>query len=276
MPLIENGNPLTSPVILPGWSINGDGFGLITSTTRYKGDHTVDYVPFVARGTAHPDSAYSFLKANKYSIVWDALGIATITIDYVGIDPSINSGNVTEPNCSGSNGLTAQNITSHINFFTPHPDYSGAIAGSPPYPQDTPDNLAPKVGGQPAYIGLNGACFEKASGGRFIGFVDPTVPSLYGKTQYLAPTTSYSGVIYMKNLTDVQSLMEELGWSTSARSWASFVLLPEWAPIGTGDVGNKNLLTQVNVEEYGLLYKVMYEIRFSEDGWDPAVYARLD
>ncbi len=276
MAIVQNGNDLSTPLLQPGWTINGDGYGLITSTTRYKGDFTVDYVPFVLRGEPHPDPAYSFLKSNKYSITWDTLGIATITMDYVGIDPTFNEGNVTNPNCSGSNGLTAQNITSHINFFTAHPDYSGAIAGAPPYVQDTPNNLAPNVSGQPAYLGLNGACFEKASGGRFIGFVDPSVPSLYGKTQYLAPTTSYSGVIYMKNLADVQALMEELGWSTSERAWASFVLLPEWAPAGTGEVGNKNLLTQVNVEEYGALFKVMYEIRYSPDGWDPAVYARLD
>lgn len=276
MPLIETGNPLTTPVTLPGWTYNRDPFGLGTSTTKYKCDHTVDIASTFARGTAHPDTTYSFLKANSYSVSWDALGIATVTVDYVGIPASVNGGTVTNPNCSASNGLTGQSITSHTNFFTPKPAFAGAIAGPAPYTQDSPDNLAPVVNNKPAFLGLNGACFEKASGGRFIGFVDPAYPSLYGKTQYLAPTTSYSGVIYMTQVADVKTLVESIGTTTSNEVWGTVTLLPSWCPIGTGDIGNKNLLSQVNVEEYSSLFKVMYEIRFSEDGWDQKVYAPLN
>jgi hypothetical protein len=276
MPLIENGNPLTSPVILPGWTYNRDPFGLGTSTTKYKCDHTVDIAAFAARGQPHPDTTYSFLKANSYSVSWDALGIATVTVDYVGIPPSVNGGTVTNPNCSGSNGLTAQNVTAHPNFFTAQMAFAGAIAGPPPYTQDAPNNLAPTVGTGPAFLGLNGSCFEKASGGRFIGFVDPAYPSLYGKTQYLAPTTSYSGVIYMTQISEVTTLIASIGTTSSNEDWGTTTLLASWAPVGTGDIGNKNLLSQVNVEEYGALYKVMYEIRFSEEGWDQKTYAALN
>ncbi len=276
MPLIEKGDSLSAPVIIPGWTINGDGFGLITSTTRFKGDHTTDYQSLVERGTSHPDSSYSFLKANKYAISWDALGIATLTIDYVGLDPSINGGTVTNPNCSGSNGLTAQSITSHPNFFEPKAEFAGVIAGPAPYTQDSAGVYAPKVDGKFAYLGQNGACFEKASGGRFIGFVNPNFPSLYGKTQYLAATTSYSAVIYMTNMGEVTTLIASIGTTSSNEDWGTTTLLPDWAPVGTGDVGNKNLLSQVNVEEFGSLYKVMYEIRFSEEGWDQKTYASLN
>lgn len=276
MPLIEKGNALTTPVTLASWTYNRDPFGLGTSTTRYKCDHTVDIASTFARGTSHPDTTYSFLKANSYAVSWDALGIATVTVDYVGIPQSVNGGTVTRPNCSASNGLTAQSITSHVNFFTARPAFAGAIAGPSPYTQDTPNNLAPNVNNQPAFLGLNGSCFEKASGGRFIGFVDPSYPSLYGKTQYLAPTTSYSGVIYMTNVSEVTNLVDSIGTTTSNEDWGTITLLPAWAPIGTGDIGNKNLLSQVNVEEYGALYKVMYEVRFSDEGWDQKVYAPLN
>lgn len=47
------------------------------------------------------------------------------------------------------------------------------------------------------------------------------------------------------------------------------------APTGSGTFGNKNLLSQINVEEYGLLYKVMYEIRYSNEGWPPNVYPNI-
>ncbi len=276
MSLIENGNDLTAPVILPGWTYNRDPFGLGTSTTKYKCDWTVDIPAFAARGQPHPDPIYSFLKANSYSVSWDALGIATVTVDYVGIPPSVNSGMRTNPNTSSANGLTAENITSHPNFFLPKANYLGPIAGPPPYVQDAPDNLAPNVNGAPAYLGLNGSCFEKESGGRFIGFVNPAYPQYYGKTQYLAKTTTYSGVIYTTLLADVQALLTLLNTATATNSWGVFTLLPAWAPIGVGDFGNNvNLLSQVNVEEFGSLYKIMYEIRYAKSGWERDVYINI-
>jgi hypothetical protein len=275
MPLIEKGNPLTAPVILPGWTYNRDPFGLGTSTTKYKCDHTVDMAAFAARGQPHPDSTYSFLKANSYSVSWDALGIATLTVDYVGIPPSVNGGEYTNPNTSGANGLTAENITSHPNFFVAQTGYIQAIAGAPPYEQDVND-LAPIVNGKPAFIGLSGACFEKASGGRFIGFVDPSWKSYYGKTQYLAATSTFTGVIYVSTVTKAQEILGFLNFASMTRSWGSWQLLPAWAVVGkaTG-IGNKNLLSQVNIEEFGSLYKVTYEIRFAERGWDADVYRNI-
>jgi len=276
MALVETGNPLTSPEIQPGWTVSNDGFGLVTSTTKFKADHTFNIDALTDRGTAHPDSTYSFLKAHKYSVSWDALGIATVTVDYVGIDPDSNSGVMTKPNTSSANGLTAENITSHPNFFTTQAGYIGAIAGPAPYTQDAPNNFAPMVNGAPAYLGFNGACFEKPNGGRFIGFVKPSYPQYYGKTQYLAKTTTYSGVIYTTSLSHVQALLALLNTATATNSWGVFDLLPAWAPIGVGDFGNNvNLLSQVNVEEYGSLYKIMYEIRYAKAGWERDVYINI-
>ena len=298
MALVETGNPLTSPEIQPGWTVSNDGFGLVTSTTKFKADHTFNIDALTNRGTAHPDSTYSFLKAHKYSVSWDALGIATVTVDYVGIDPDSNSGVRTNPNTSSANGLTSENITTHPNFFAAATGYSSVIAGtsytqSPLGPMveiktyadwvqvSLPSNSdgTPQfglVGKKQSYVGLNGACFESSNGGRFIGFVDPTYPSLYGKTNYLATATNYSGVMYSSSLSDVQALLQLLNSATSTRTWGIFPLLPAWAPIGTvAGVGHKNLLSQVNVEEYGSLYKIMYEIRYAKDGWDSKVYVNI-
>jgi hypothetical protein len=204
------------------------------------------------------------------------LGIATVTVDYVGIPPSINSGTRTNPNTSGANGLTAENISTHPNFFVAQAGYLGAIAGAAPYTQDSPNNLAPNVNGAPAYLGLNGSCFERANGGRFIGFVDPSYKSFYGKTQYLATTTTFTGVIYVSAESSVIDILGYLNKATATRSWGSWSLLPGWATVGTASgIGNKNLLSQVNVEEYGSLFKVTYEIRFSERGWDVDVYKNI-
>jgi hypothetical protein len=274
MARIDYGNDLSADILQPGYTTTSDGFGLITISATFKSDATSGaFAPFV-RGTPFPVASYNYCASHKGSISWDALGVATLKVDYVGIDPSVNGGTMTNPNTSAANGLTADNITAHPNFFVAQgAPYLGAIAGEAPFTQDAPNNFAPVVNGAPAYLGLNGSCFEKPNGGRFIGFVDPAYPQYYGKTQYLAPTTSYSGIMYVEEEASVIVLLDLLGTSSSTNSWSTFPLLPTWAPVGTGFAGNPvNLLSQVNVESFGLIYKINYEIRYSRVGWELDVY----
>ena len=292
MAIVETGDDLVAPILQPGWTVVSDGFGLHTSVTVFKGDTTTDVDAFLVKGTAHPDSTYSYLKLDKWRISWDALNVCTITVDYVGIDPAVNSGVRTNPNTSSANGLTSEPISSHPSFFNADALFAGAIAGTT-YTQselgpmveikNPADYVTEVIGGktvvitkQKSFIGDHGACFESENGGRFIGFVDPNYPSFYGKTNYLASTTSYSGVVYSITLADVQALLALLNTATETNSWGVFDLLPEWAPIGTiAGVGHKNLLSQVNVEQYGSLYKINYEIRYSKTGWDAYVYTNI-
>lgn len=287
MAQVANGKTLLTAEIQPGWTVQSDGFGLITSTTTYKADIAAPISSF-ERGQPHPDTFYSYLKAHKYQISWDNLRYKTIKVDYVGIDPGIGGGVRTLANTSVANGLAADNITTHPNFFEQASGFTvGPLAGLPSdfggaYDDST---LGPPVTvlnvdtGRPVVVpsseGYNGACFETGQGGRFIGFVSPDVPYLYGKTQYLAKTTTYSGVIYTTSQSDVQALYALLGTATGTNSWGIFQLIPAWGPTGTGDYGKQNLLSQINVEEYGSLYKVIYEIRYAKEGWPPDVYANI-
>ena len=281
MAIVNTGATLVAPILQSGWTVVSDGFGLNTSVSVFKGDTTTDVDAFLVKGTAHPDAAYSYLKLDKWRISWDSLNMCTITVDYVGIDPAINDGLFTNPNTSGANGLTSEPLTSHPNFFVADAAYAGVIAGSGPY---TADTLGPLVQskatpkGEPtlSFTGSNGACFESEDGGRFIGFVDPIYPSFYGKTNYLATTTTYSGVIYMTEEASVLSILEYLNKASATTAWGSFDLLPDWAPVGTViNIGHVNLLSQVNVEMFGALYKVNYEIRYSKTGWDDYVYINV-
>ena len=293
MAIVINGDPLTTALLQPGWTVVNDGFGLNTSTTVYKVDTTFDIDAFAVKGSAHPDPAYSYLKLDKWKISWDSLDIATLTVDYVGIDTAVNSGVRTNPNTSSANGLTTENLTTHPNFFNADASFTtGPIAGTS-YTQsdlgplveikDPADFVTQVVSGKTiiiskkqSYIGDNGACFESELGGRFIGFVDPDYPNFFGKTNYLTRTTTYSGIMYSTVLGDVQALLALLNSATATDSWGIFALLPAWAPIGTGSGGgNVNLLSQVNVEEFGSLYKIMYEIRYSKVGWDSSVYTNI-
>jgi hypothetical protein len=293
MARISNGDPLTTALLQPGWTVVADGFGLNTSTTVYKITFAFDIDAFVVKGSPHPDATYSYLKLDKWKVSWDNLSIGTLTVDYVGIDIAINSGVRTNPNTSSANGLTTENLTTHPNFFNLDAAFTtGPIAGTS-YVQsdlgplveikDPADFVTQVIAGKTiiiskkqSYIGDNGACFESELGGRFIGFVDPAYPNYFGKTNYLTRTTSYSGVMYSTVLGDVQALMALLNSATATASYGVFELLPAWAPIGVGSGGgNVNLLSQVNVEEFGALYKIMYEIRYSKVGWDSSVYTNI-
>jgi hypothetical protein len=284
MTIVNTGNTLASQFIQPGLTVMSDGFGLVTASATYKCDWATA-VPTTLRGTPLDFGGLTYLKAHKSSISYDNLQYKTVKVDYVGIDPTVNSGAWTNANTSAANGLTAENITTHPNFFESETGFTGGpLAGLPSdfggaYDDSTlgpPVTVINEDTGRPVVVpsseGYNGACFETGMGGRFIGFVSPDVPELFGKTQYLASTSTYSGVIYVNNQQSARILVDYIGFSNAGTTWGSFQLLPGWADTGTGKYGKVNLLSQVNVEEYGLLFKVMYEIRYSREGWPANVY----
>jgi hypothetical protein len=277
MARISKGNELTQPVLQPGYTIQSDGFGLNTCTAKYKVNGS--YVSSLdVSGVAFTVTGFTYMKAYRESVSFDSLGVATLTIDFVGIDPQVNGGARTRPNTSVANGLTSENITSHPNFFVAATGYNASIAGPAPYPESTKGPQITRSDGNKgnSYVSaLKGACFERPNGGRFIGFVDPAFPNYYGKTNYLATTTTYSGIMYARDVSSVQALMALLNTATATNSWGIFNLIPSWAPVGASGGNNLNLLSQVNVEQFGGVYKILYEIRYSKTGWDKDTYINI-
>lgn len=278
MARIDRGNALEAPVQQPGARFNDDGYGLLTATVVWKANGSYD-MSIGNRGSTCPIN--SALAAHKYGVTYDASGIATITVDYIGIDPDVNGGAFTNPQVGTSNGLTTANITTHPNFFVHADGYYNVIAGTT-YAESDLGPLVKRTNGTTgkSYVGENGACFERENGGRFIGFVDPAFPHFYGKTNFLAPQTSFSGHFYTNDPAKVQAAVGYLNTTSSTNNWGNN--LPDIVPTYAGtnwqaSVGEYNqlLLAQVNVEDYGLLYKVNYEVRYNEQGWPDEVYVPI-
>lgn len=297
----DYGNPLTAPVLQPGSKLNNDGYGLLTATCVWKANKDND-LSVGNRGSTCPINGA--LAAHKFAVTYDNLGMATITVDYIGIDPTVNEGVYTNPEIAASNGLTSENITTNPNFFTSGGDgYYGVIAGAPgSYVQspigplveikNTADFISVITGyngdGSPitalvnkkqSYIGNNGACFEDPQGGRFIGFVNASFKHFYGKTNYLAPQSSFSGHFYTTEQSEVHNMLDYLGTTSRDNDWSSVLprIIPDYAGttwVSSVENGSYNqlLLSQVNVQDYGLLYKVNYEVRYSVVGWNDSVY----
>lgn len=295
----DYGNPLTAPVLQAGGKLSNDGYGLLTATCVWKANTDND-LSVGNRGSTCPINSSCY--AHKFGVTYDNLGVATITVDYIGIDPTVNEGLYTNPQVAASNGLTSENITANPNFFDPGGDgYDGVIAGrtytqSPLGPMveiKSPADFVSVITGynsdgtpvtglvskKQSYIGANGACFESATGGRFIGFVDSNFKHLYGKTNYLAPQSSFAGHFYTTESSEVQNMVSYLGTTSRDNDWSGVLpnIIPDyagttWVSSAANGSFNQLLLSQVNVEDYGLLYKVNYEVRFSLVGWSDKVY----
>ena len=276
MARIEFGNNLGAALQQPGGKVSDDGYGLLTATVVYKvDDGAIAGNPILVRGSNCPIEANC--KAHRYSYTVDSLGIATLTVDYVGI---ADGASYTDPQITGSQGLTSEHITTHPNFFetatglgfTGSPiagvGGGGGTVAVPAYPVITGTSNPVEYGGN------NGATFELPIGRTFKGFKKAEFKDFYGKTNYLAPQCSLSGVIYTSSSTFVNNMRNAVGKTSGTGTFASQQLVPAY--MGTAfTISSKNqlLLAQVSFEDFGLLYKVQYELRFNREGYNASVYA---
>jgi len=278
MALVKQGDALTSAQLLRNWTFENDGYGLYTGRASFRVDRSqVDNLVLI--GSAHPNEPAMFVQ--KRTIRYEGLEYATIDAQYVGVGDNGSPGTetVTRPNITGSTGLTSEHITTNAQFFDADP--AKAIAGD-----GTTFTASTIVPGE--YVGGSlGAHFKRSNGGEFTGFKDGTVADirrlLYGKTHYLAPTTSFSGVVYIQDdLPTAKGLLAEVGKSNSVGVFGTVKLLPDW--LGPSFVNatynlGQLILSQVNFEDFCLdslgepkIVKVTYEIKYLRDGFPEQVY----
>lgn len=273
MARVDQGNPLTTVVQQPGAKFQEDGYGLATGSIVFKAAITASVGSTINRGSSCPQGAFSYCKAHKYSVSFESLGIATYTVDYVGIVPPATS---TNPQITGSQGLTSESITTHPNFFETATalGFSGSpIAGVGTGSLATPAYPA-VAGATDQYEGNNGATFEAAIGRKFLGFRKPQFKDFYGKSNYLSPQCSLSGVFYTTSSALVNNLRDAVGKTSGDGAFAGKDLVPSYMGSAFTISGKHQLLlAQVSFEDFGLLYKVQYELRFNREGYVASVYA---
>ena len=271
MAIVKKGNALNSPLLQPGAKFIQDGYGLVVGTLTFKVDKAGSSGMFF-RGANCPISAFSYCKMHKASVEIGALEVDIWTAEYVGI----SDGTSTNPQITGSQGLTSEHITTHPNFFETATGFTGApIAGVGAGSISAPDYPAVADTSNPTeYGGNNGATFESKRGRKFLGFKKAEFKDFYGKTNYLAPQCSLSGIFYTSSESLVNNHRNAVGKTSGNGTFASKNLVPDY--MGTSfTISGKNqlLLAQVSFEDFGLLYKVQYELRFNREGYSSKVYA---
>lgn len=284
MALVNTGNALTSKFVQPGGVYQTDGYGLLTGKATYIVDQSVGGTAVVG-GQVHPQ--YSDMFVHKFTLSRGALTLDTIDADYVGVDTVAVGGDMTRPNVTASHGLTSDHITTHPNFFGPSTGFTTAIAGTGTAFTTSTINPDYKVGG------TFGAHFKgtATNAGGFVGFLDSSTASkqyFYGKTHYLAPTTSFSGCVYTTNVAKVTTLRDNVGQTSNTNSFGSGCkLLPDhigtsWTATVKGTARDTIMLSQVSFEDYCVqatgvpkIFKINYEIRFNREGYPAEVYKRV-
>lgn len=285
MALVKTGNTLATALQQPGATVSNDGYGLLTSTVMWTGD---DAGNPIKKGSDHPE--FSFMKAWKVQREFRSAQLIGYKVDYVGICSESDETGAwtvatnTVANISGAASLQTEKITAHPNFFDGTVPSGGApdmymIAGhgtgTPSAPEFEPSTLVTTP--EQEYAGFNGAHFKKVGTTyEFTGFKDPnsSYRAFYGKSNYLAPTTGLSGIIYTSSSTVVQKFLANVGHSSLDQGWSGGPkLVPDF--VGTyfeGAFGGQLLLAGVNFEEYGHVYKCSYQIRINKEGWPRQVY----
>jgi hypothetical protein len=281
MAIIKKGNALTTKFLQPGSTYETDGYGLLTAKGIYQLDQSVSGTA-ITGGQVHPQ--YSDLFVHKFTIVRRTLEVDEVAVDYVGINSSV--GDTTRPNVTASHGLTSEHITTHPNFFGPATGFTTAIAGNGTTFTASTINPDYKVGG------VFGAHFKGTvtNAGGFVGFLDSSTSDkqyYYGKNQYLAPTTSFSGCIYTTAVATVTNLRNAVGKTSTTNSFTGAKLLPDhlgttWTATVKGSVRPTIMLSQVSFEDYCVqpsgtpkIFKVNYEIRFNREGYPAEVYSAV-
>jgi len=272
MAKVSQGNALTTPLLQPGYTIENDGYGVLTCKAVYKCDDSTAATAIVRGNSFAPDTR---LKAHKVSVSYGALDVATITVDYIGLADTTSAYSL--PNVSGAATLTTEPIQNHPKFFTA--TGSGGIAGPQPYTVSTlVKTLKPYTDRGPVWQGGYGAIFEQKTGGKFLGFYDPddsAAKKLYQRTSYLAPTSTVNGTIYTSSSGNVDTLLGYVGKTMYKRGPDGFgYLLPSYfaGTYKAPDEDDQWLIASVHFEDYGSLYKLTYELRFNREGYTPLVY----
>lgn len=277
MARVDKGNALTTKLLQPGWTYQNDGYGLVTGAARFIVTKDSEGGA-VLYGDTHPNVNY--LKVHKIQYTYQKNNIVELEVDYVGIAPTFNGGLQTNPNVTPSGSLSTEHITTNKNFFSK--DAEKAIAG------DGIAFIASTIATNPQeYVGGKyGAHFETDKGGRFLGFKDPSTnltKAFYGKSSYLAATTSFNGVVYTNSLSNVTAAIKATGSRNMKGTFGGIKMFPDYLDqidwVSSETKWDQLLLTQISVEDFCIgsdgqakLWKLNYEIRYSRDGYPNEVY----
>lgn len=258
----------------PAGSINIDAFGLAQAQLVYTLDSSnstlTDTIDTVSMGFDYPYDVGFKMVSHKYAISLQPGGIATLTVDFMGVARGIG---YTDAQITGVSTTTAQPIETHPNFtIITDGSIGGILAGPPANPSSNPNKPIFTASGEPT------------APWRFEGFglpADGTRNKKAGIRQFLRPMYSVRGMMFFN-----QEQGALVATMTNGVGRTLFSAADMFKLITPGDVlgalsPQLCLLTAANAECIGTPenyagIKVVYDIMVGgELGWDPDIYGPM-
>lgn len=304
--LIQYGNPLPAPVPQPGWQVEADGFGLLQAQVKFKWTwaQLPNFSLIFAKGTTFQDLVGEVAPTNLYGLklwkanyVYEKGDVVTVTADFCGIDPSINSGQFSNMQMVMTGATASEPIEHHPNFLVKNCisiSPGNVLAGFPPangWDKEIATNpnralWTPKVAGGGAIQGQ-----------QFVGFLPNQSADEYaagninikaGIKNYYKPSLTLRGLWYQASETAALDLASYVGYVTDGTDMGMPEAYRKLATIN-GYSGNFQytalyeskinrtfLITSCSVEQFGGIYKMTMDFTMSGiSGWDPDVYPMM-
>ena len=291
--ITKYGNDLAAPVVIPGWTIDIDGYGLVQSQVKFAWttDSKDSFSSIFYRGAAHPDSYYgTYLKMVKANMQYGKGGVLNITAAYIGIDPEINEGEYSNPVVHMTGSSSSEDITHHPNFYKVNCiSIAGGtkLAGAPPAAGGFEPSLTanpnralwtPRV----QNTGATNNC-------QFVAFLPAQkdtepVNIKAGVKSYYNPHSSLRSTFFIKDQAEALRLASYNGWVNDGTIFKLPDAYKQLATTGyegtlkyTSEYDaliNKSFLcTNCSVEQFGTIYKITVDLMLSGlAGWDPDIY----
>lgn len=232
-----------NPALQPNYSVEFDGYGLITGRATFTCTASSAKFKTPKRGDVFPGSEKR-LYCHRASYQINGNNLATITAEYCGIESGIS----TKLNIFGDIGTSSESIKTHPNFKTTDKGLGLQSFGWDVQRQDF----------------IEGPTANDNS--------EADDKKLTGTKSFLRPNIQITGTLYTSEKTLVTQYLASVGRTFTSLEGADFTpFAGVFKPEDTYHI-EPALVTGASYEEYGNLYKIKISVRISPVGWHRLIY----
>ena len=227
-----------NPALQPNYSVEFDGYGLITGRATFT--CTASSAPFKTpkRGDVFPGREKR-LYCHRASYTITGNNLATVTAEYCGIE----SGNQTKMVLKGDTGLSTESIKSHKDFKT---------------------ILQPKGWDKDKQMFIEGAEGTNSNADDY---------KLTGIKSYVRANIQIQGSFYTSNKELLTYYIASVGKTFASIKDADFSIYQGcFVSDDKRYYTQPGMVTNVSHEEFGNLYKVNVSFRIAQGGWHNLIY----
>ena len=226
-----------NPALQPNYSVEFDGYGLITGRATFTCQASAAPFKTPKRGDVFPGREKR-LYCHRASYTINGNNLATVTAEYCGIE----SGNQTKMVLHGDTGLSTESIKSHKDFK---------------------DILQPKGWSISAQAFVEGDDYDDSLA---------DVNFLTGVKSYLRANIQIQGTFYTSNKELLTYYIAGVGKTFTSIKDADFSIYNGCYVADSTFHDKPGMITNVSHEEFGNLYKVNVSFRIAQGGWHRLIY----